>query len=458
MLDGGGYAPRAQVAFAVLALLALAAALATGDAAARRRARTPVAGVLALLAALGALSSLWTVGSPDDALRWGLLAAGYAALVAAAAVVAGRDRDRVVLLAAVGLLAAFSGAVGLLGAATFSEPHAYRPTGAWRPAGTLEYVPALALLQAGVLPALLRALCAGGRAAPAVAFAAAIAGAVLGTANSRIGTALALAICAGAVLAPRATVGARRTRAIAAVAVPVAAALAARALVGGPVARGAEPGGWRVVAVLAVCAGAAALWAVLPRLVRRPRAAGAVLAVLVAGVAAAGTVSGFAGSAALQDPAGAPRAAPAAHRAGRDPGELLHGRGAIWRAGLEAFGERPLQGHGADAFFPATARLQSGPVTAYAHDLPLEVAVELGVGGLLLVLALYVACGRALWRARRSAAAWCAGVPSAAFLAASLLDWPWHLAGMGAVWAVATGLLAGGSSTVAAASLHLRKV
>lgn len=443
VLDDGGFSPPAQIAFAVLSVLALAAAAAARGRAALLLAAHPVVGILALLGALGALSSLWTVGSADDALRWGLLAAGYAALTAAAAIAAAEAAGRAVILTAVCALAAVSGLVGLVGAATFSEPQAFRPTAAWRPAGTLEYAPALALLQVCALPALLRAMCAGGRLAAAAALGAAIAGSVLGMSNSRIGVALALLVCAAAILAPAGTVRASRGRGVLAVAVTVGAALAARASLGGPVARGADPGAWRMIAVVVLCIAAPAVWWGLVRLAGRPAVAHLALAATVAGLAVAGSVHGFAGSAALADGRGSPprpavRTASPVHR---DRGELLHGRDAIWRAGVDAFGDRPLQGHGADAFFPATVRYQDGSVTAYAHDLPLELAVELGLGGLALALALYAACGRVLWRARGTPAAWSFGVPCAAFLAANLLDWPWHLAGMGAVWAAAAGAL-----------------
>ena len=65
------------------------------------------------------------------------------------------------------------------------------------------------------------------------------------------------------------------------------------------------------------------------------------------------------------------------------------------------------------------------------------------MGGLVLALALYAASGRALWRARRrdGPAFWLLGPPAAAFLAANLVDWPWHFAGSGAVWAAALGAI-----------------
>jgi O-antigen ligase len=78
-------------------------------------------------------------------------------------------------------------------------------------------------------------------------------------------------------------------------------------------------------------------------------------------------------------------------------------------------------------------------VTRFAHDLPLEEWVETGIVGLLLTLAFYAAAGRSLWRARDSRALWLLGPAVAAFLLANLVDWPWHLAGVGALAFVALG-------------------
>ncbi|HWF24030.1 MAG TPA: O-antigen ligase family protein, partial [Solirubrobacteraceae bacterium] len=164
---------------------------------------------------------------------------------------------------------------------------------------------------------------------------------------------------------------------------------------------------------------------------RRARVAitGAVTIALVAAV----SVGPAAGAGASPRPAG--RAT-----AGLEPnGGLFHGRLHLWDAALKVFAARPLAGSGADSFIVASARYQrSGPI-AFAHDLPLELAAELGVVGLLLSLGLYATTGSALWRARNRAAAWLLGPGAGAFLAAGLIDWPWHLAGSGAVWAACTG-------------------
>jgi O-antigen ligase len=75
--------------------------------------------------------------------------------------------------------------------------------------------------------------------------------------------------------------------------------------------------------------------------------------------------------------------------------------------------------------------------------LPLEVTAELGIIGAILVIALYGAVFRLTWRLRRDPLAWLAGPAAVLFLIVNLVDWPWHLAGAGAVWAVAVGVLLG---------------
>lgn len=452
VLDHGGFSTASQVAFVLLAGAAAGSALrGAGRARARKVVRHPLVLVLLALAVLSALSSLWTAGLADDALTAALLPAGYALLAAAVLAIGACKRQRVlirrVVLVSVCACAFASGVAGLAAAATFSEPGAFSPNGVWRPAGTLEYTAALTLLEVCALPALLRALADGGRMSSLASAPAAVAGAVLGLSASRLGVAMALAVAVATIAVPQLTVRATRVRALMAVLFVALAAAVARAALGGAVAVGADPGGWRLAVVIGMCVAAPAVWAALE--------AGAQRSVRVVLALAAAALIACAALSPVADSSAATRSVAVAggdRHARADPGDALHGRGNIWGAGLRAFARRPLQGYGAAAFGDATLELQHPAITGYAHDLPLELGVELGVLGALLGLALYVIVGRVCWRARAMADAWPLLVPAAAFLLANLVDWPWHIAGIGAVWAAAAAVLvvtAARSDTVA---------
>jgi O-antigen ligase len=122
-----------------------------------------------------------------------------------------------------------------------------------------------------------------------------------------------------------------------------------------------------------------------------------------------------------------------------EAGGLSHGRPAQWHDAIQTAVDRPVLGSGADTYFAASRKHQGATASRYAHDLPLESWAELGLLGLGATLALYGAVGLAAWRARARPAAWLFGPAAVAFLVTNLLDWPWHLAGAGALWALALG-------------------
>ena len=125
---------------------------------------------------------------------------------------------------------------------------------------------------------------------------------------------------------------------------------------------------------------------------------------------------------------------------------FLHGREDTWEAAVDTFLDRPLHGAGADAFLAGSARHQDGAAIAFAHNMPLELAAELGLLGLLLAASVYVSTASLVWRRRSVRAGWLFGPAALAFPLANLLDWPWHLAGLGAIWAMACGALAGSAA------------
>ena len=356
----GGYSGGARIAFACTAVAAFGVVAVVDREAAQRAVREPVAILLLLLAALGAVSALWTIGLEGRTLRWAAVTLGYGAVFAAAAVAARTHAGRVALAGGLAAIAAAAALLALAATALHEEPYALRIGGEWRPAGPLEYPPALALLVVSALPAFAEALRAR---APALRVAGvaglALSAAVLALAQSRLGLALGLVVAALLVY--------RATRRPVAVVIGTVVAIAAGTLAVGP---------------------------------------------------GDGPESGF-----------------------------LHGREDTWSAAVETFLDRPLHGTGADAFLAGSARHQDGAAIVFAHDLPLELAAELGIAGLLLALALYAATVRLVWVARARRAAWVFAPPALAFLVANLLDWPWHLAGMGAIWALACGALAGKGSS-----------
>jgi O-antigen ligase/polysaccharide polymerase Wzy-like membrane protein len=376
------------------------------------------------LAGLQALSAAWAIVPAGDSLRAAALTVGYAAFM-----VAGSTQSAHRLAAVIAVVAGVTGLMGLVSASLYSHAFAERIEGGWRPEGPFGYPPALALVQVFALPALVTAVV---RARPALAGLAAagmaVAGGVLVLVANRVSLAFAIAVLGIAF-----AVSARRGLTVLALGLLAVAALAFHQLLGGWTSRFAGAGPGTALAVLGVICGLALLWILVRRplgstgldrnlAVRPAFAAGAALAAvaIVAGLFSAGALS-----ARRFD----------AHQS------FTHGRTWMWSAAYHSAVQRPLYGFGAGSFFEATVSRQPGHgrVTRFAHDLPLEMGVESGIAGVLLALALYAAVGRALWRARGSPALWLLGPAAAAFLLANLVDWPWHLAGVGALAALALG-------------------
>jgi hypothetical protein len=436
VLARGGYTAPARALFVVAAGAALFAALARDERDAVRAARELPVVALAAIGALALFSALWTVGEPADALRWGMVVLGYAALAVAGSVLA-RDAGAARPAAIIAGAAALAGAVGLVAVAIHEKPYALLIEGLWRPGGTFEYPPALALLQVSALPALLRWMTAerASVALPAAAFAAQ-AVALVALAASRLELALAAALLAAVVAAPGPTLGITRRRAATAVALLLAAGAAAHLIAGGEISAGQDEGGdlARLLGLLAVMAATALAWQGARQMeAGRPTPDGGARPWRFY---AAGALAGFvvvAGAAGLAASAEEPQ------RAGGDATGLTHGRIDLWGDAAGTALDRPLGGAGAEAFLDASREHQDGRPVRYAHSLPLELWAELGPLGLALVLLLYGSAAWAVWRARGSEAGWLLGPAVLAFLAANLVDWPWHLAGAGAVWALALG-------------------
>jgi hypothetical protein len=122
------------------------------------------------------------------------------------------------------------------------------------------------------------------------------------------------------------------------------------------------------------------------------------------------------------------------------------GRDEFWRVSLDAFGEKPVLGHGAGTYVFSWDQLRHISLPVHdAHSLYLEAFAELGLLGGLLVLALV---GTLLWT---GFAAWRdAGGPRRelhailfatmlAFAVGAAIDWLWEIAALGAVFFLAAG-------------------
>ena len=124
------------------------------------------------------------------------------------------------------------------------------------------------------------------------------------------------------------------------------------------------------------------------------------------------------------------------------------GRGEFFRVALDAFGEKPLVGHGAGTYQFSWYQLRDIDIPVHdAHSLYLQALSELGIVGGILVLGLVLTLlwvGFSAWRH--------AGGPQrelyAALLAACLafavcaaIDWLWQIAALGFVFFLASGAL-----------------
>ncbi|MCL4287285.1 MAG: O-antigen ligase family protein [Thermoleophilia bacterium] len=402
-----------------------------GAAAALRR---PALLALLALAALTAASAAWTVGEPDDALRWGAVLGGFAALWICGSAVAGRLGAGAVARFVLALAVA-AALLGLAGAALQELPYAERIGGSWRPGGPLEYGPALGTLQLAGMPLALTWAASERRSrAAAGAAACAVAAAAIALVSSRavlaLGGLLLLLIAAD----PTRTIGRRRPLAIALVCFTLTAGLAADAVAGSYAEPYASTPDWpRVVGLLLVLVLAPALWSLTRsrfadsgRPLAGQRAAAMTLVtlpLLAAAVAAAATPDAGTG---VEPDAG-----------------LTHGRVEIWRDAVEAVADGPLAGTGALTFLQTRIVAGEDPGTRFAHDLPVEAWVELGYPGLILTVGFLAAVAALIDAARGRSALWLLGPGAVAFLLAALIDWQWHIPAAGAISAFLLGGLAG---------------
>jgi O-antigen ligase len=394
VFSGGGFSDASQSTFIALSGVTLLLTAIFNGSATIAAMRSPPALTLGALGALCIASAAWTIGEPVTSVRWGLTIMSYGAVFIAAATLT-RMLGPWPLAAGIAVLAAIEAILGVRALAMHALPDAESIGGIWRPGGTFEYPPALAILEVGAIPTLSYATARGsGLVAWASAAATMLAGAVLGLAGSRLGVGLAVVFLAIMALSTRAS-GISRVTVAGTAALLIVGALAGSALLNGHLAPGAIARDYNT----------------------SPHARG---------------TSHARGTTEVQ------RTPPVRPRS-----DLLHGRAQEWEAALQTWLDRPLLGAGGGAYYEASLPYQGSAATLYAHDLPLELAAELGALGLLMGVALYVVCGWTIATASDGTALILLGAIVVAFLASNLIDWTWHLAGLGAVWAASAGGLAG---------------
>lgn len=453
LLAHAGFSERGQVAFVVLAFAALLVAFVVAPAPLLEAAARPVVLVLGLLGLLAAASAAWTIGGSADALRWGAVVLGYAAMAAcgfAAARRCGPGSVAALLVA----FAVLTGLIGLAGAAIQEEPFAERIGGAWRPGGPFEYAPALGALVLAALPSALRWMAEPGRRGQLGAGAVTISSAVVALVSSRAVLGLGLLLALAVLTWPRATIQGGRELAFAVIAFAVTVGAAADAIAGSydePYSKSDDL--LRIVGLTLLLPAAVAFWSMVRR--RYDAAGESTRAARGAALALSLIPLALACSAAALTPDSGTGVEP-------DSG-LTHGRVEIWGDAVETAIDGPIEGSGALTFLPASIVNQDPPAARFAHNLVLEQWVELGYPGLLVSLAFVTIAVGLIVRSRGTSAGWLLAPGAFVYLVASMLDWPWHVPASWAIFMLILGGLAAqvsaappkGSSTVGSAGPRL---
>lgn len=432
---GGGFEPSSRSLFVVFAGVALLAAGTTARQEAARAARSPLAIALLALALVSVLSAAWTIAGQSAAVRWGLVIAGYAAVLIAADSLAAQTGPWPVATG-IAVLAIAEGLIGLAAVAYHALPDAERLVRAWEPGGTYQYPPALALLEVSALPVLLQLLkhrhpTLSGAAASALV----LAGATLRLSDSRLAFGLAALLFAALLLTVRSD-RVDRTATLFGSAFAIAGGLIAPLILGsavGPTTHGADGRGLAEIITVALAGGIG--WPAARSCLAARRPNGPAVTSLAAAAALATLALTTATTPINHTP---PRPLHAVERPVQHA-DVFHGRTHEWLAAIQTWLDRPILGAGADAYYLASMPHQTLDRSRYAHNLPLELAAELGIPGLLLALAIYVSTGSALYKGRARQAARLLGPLALVFLISNLVDWTWHLAGLAAIWAVAAG-------------------
>jgi O-Antigen ligase len=122
-----------------------------------------------------------------------------------------------------------------------------------------------------------------------------------------------------------------------------------------------------------------------------------------------------------------------------------------WKLGLRAFRRHPLKGLGSGGFRVLWLRERPVPGAALeVHSLPLEMAVELGVGGVLALGLLVGGVGVATARALRGGLALAPGAAAGAtvWILHASIDWDWQIPAVTLPALILAGALVAGSETL----------
>lgn len=477
-LQGGGYAlgVRSPLGIAIWWAIGLAAVLGLRPRTGLPRAAIAAAGALLALAVFTGASSLWAA-NPEAAVT----EAGRVLLYAGAFIaIAGGVRHGRAGAWADGLGAGIAG-VGLIGLgsrlfptlAPDSSASSFFPNGFTYLSYPLEYWNGLAILTALGLPLLLRSAIAAARPllrGAALGVVPALVG-VLYLTSSRGGALTGLiCVCVFVLLSGRRSrAGVAAATALAGGAAVVTILSRLPTLVNGPfdAPNLAADGRTAAVLIALVCLGTGFAWTRLSPLSLRLRPAGVRTRRLIA----AGLVLGLAAGLATADPVARlqafteppPTRAEAAADRDADLTAAEHlvsasgnGRWQFWSAAADQFTQRPITGHGAGSYEAWWA--QHGTLayfTRQAHSLYLEMLGELGLAGLLLLVAfvLFVTAGatrrlRASEGDERLALAALATTALGCAIAAGV-DWMWEMTVVSLVGIAAAALIVGSAASPA---------
>ncbi|MEX0621261.1 MAG: hypothetical protein WD181_06725, partial [Solirubrobacterales bacterium] len=349
--------------------------------------------LLAALAVFALVSGTWSISPELEADRYGLLIFSYAAICLSAAVLSSRFGPMPLIVLVVGASVAV-GAVGLWAFALERLPLATVAEGVLVPAGPFRYKNALALTSAAALLPLLRGISIEWRSLAEVtvfvlsSIGLAVCSLTVALSDSEFNLILAVLILAAALIWPASLISRSRQQAIGAVVVVVLVGIAGNLLYRKVLPAGVPEDSTRMVVMIALIASTPFVAWISGRLFRElPDRFLRFLPALAVGMGLLGAMFLIAGGA-----------------YSGTGGDLTQSRQAYYEITVETAKLNPIKGTGPGSYSDATVGLQAVKLfttTRFAHSIPGEMWVELGIGGLIISILLYFAAVRASWRAFR---------------------------------------------------------